>query len=148
MAQPFFDEGAPAPIRDPFDLDAPFWRAAADNRLVIQRCSDCRTWRWGPEWVCHVCHSLKFAYEEVRAEGRLYSWSRAWHAPLPALNAATPYLVGIVELHHAGNVRIVGNLLDNPETSPVIGSQLDAVFERHGGQSPGDPYGLIHWKVK
>ena len=49
-----------------------------------------------------------------RREGVIYSWERVWHPVHPALAGHGPYIVVLVELPHAGGVRMVGNLLGDP----------------------------------
>ncbi|WP_425567993.1 Zn-ribbon domain-containing OB-fold protein, partial [Postechiella marina] len=36
---------------------APFWEAAAEGRLVGQRCGSCDSWRWPPREHCPECHA-------------------------------------------------------------------------------------------
>jgi uncharacterized OB-fold protein len=55
-----------------------------------------------------------------------------------------PYIAVLVELPEAGNVRMVGNLLGDPEQKVVIGSEVEAVFEDHDGE---EPYTLVQWRV-
>ncbi|MCA9821810.1 MAG: OB-fold domain-containing protein, partial [Dehalococcoidia bacterium] len=61
-----------------------------------------------------------------------------------ALKDALPYLTVLIELPQAGNIRMVGNLLGDPEQEVVIGSEVEAVFEDHGGD---EPYTLVQWRV-
>jgi len=49
----------------------------------------------------------------------------------PALKNHGPYLAVLVELPHAGNVRMLGNLLGDPQQEVVIGAAVEAVFEPH-----------------
>ncbi len=42
-----------------------------------------------------------------------------------------PYLAVLVELPHAGGVRVVGNLLSDPMQAVAIGADVEGVFERH-----------------
>ena len=62
----------------------------------------------------------------------------------PALKDQGPYLVVLVELPGADNVRVVGNLLGDPEADVVIGSEVRAVFEHHGEAEP--PFTLLQWE--
>ena len=64
----------------------------------------------------------------------------------PALKEQGPYLVVLVEFPQAGDVRIVGNLLGDPEQDVEIGAEVEAVFEHHRDDDP--PYTLIQWQVK
>jgi hypothetical protein len=50
-----------------------------------------------------------------------------------------------VELPHAGNVRMVGNLLGDPMQAVVIGADVEGVFEHHPESDP--PYSLLQWRT-
>lgn len=135
---------APTPARD--GLDAPFWEGLAQDKLLLQRCNSCGRWQWGAEWVCHRCHSLDLRFEETEATGSIYSHQRVWHPVHPALADQGAFVIVLVELPHADNVRMVGNLLGDPMQDLVIGAQVDGVFEHHRDNDP--PFTLLHWQVR
>lgn len=147
MGASYLPEVLPRPCPEASGLDLPFWEAAARERLAIQRCSDCATWRWGAEWICFRCHSTNYRYEEVDPTGLLCSWTRVWMPGLPALKDAAPYLVVLVELPQAGSVRLIGNLLDDAERDPRIGESVRAVFEHHAPEGCS-PYTLVQWRAE
>ena len=62
-------EGLPAPAADVDGLGAEYWDAAKEHRLLVQRCNACQNWQWGPEHICHECHSFDLGYEEVEPTG-------------------------------------------------------------------------------
>ncbi|MEX1102941.1 MAG: zinc ribbon domain-containing protein, partial [Dehalococcoidia bacterium] len=117
----YLPDGLPAPAPYPDGLAAEFWDATKRHELLVQRCNTCRGWQWGPEYLCYHCHSFDLGYERVSGRGRIYSWERSWYPVHPALKDATPYLVVLVELPDADNVRMVGNLLGDPMQSVPIG---------------------------
>ena len=141
----YLHAGLPMPKASADGLDSPFWDGLRDERLLLQRCNNCERWQWGPEFVCHRCHSFDLRYEETQAEGILYSHERVWHPVHPALADQGPYIVALVELPHADNVRIVGNLLGDPRQPLDIGSRVRAVYEHHNDDDP--PHTLLQWVV-
>jgi uncharacterized OB-fold protein len=136
----------PAPAPAPDGLDAPYWDGTRAGELRVQRCRACGTWQWGPEWICHACLSFDVGWERVEPRGRIYSWERAWHPVHPALKGHPPYVVVLVELPHAGSVRMVGNLLGDPHQAVTIGADVEAVFEHHDDAAP--PYTLVQWRPR
>jgi uncharacterized protein len=142
-ANGYLRPGLPVPVPAPDGLDAPFWQGLRDERLVLQRCSACRGWQWGPEWVCHRCRSFDVAYDETEPTGVIYSHQRIWHPVHPALAEQGPYIVVLVELPHAGGVRMVGNLLGDPRQELIIGTPVHGVFEHHDDADP--PFTLLQW---
>jgi len=141
----YLPEGLPAPMPSRDGLDTPYWEGLKNNQLVVQRCTSCRNRQWGPEWLCHACHSFELGWEEIEGKGRIYSWERVWHPVHPALKDHGPYLVVLVELPEAGNIRMVGNLLGEPTQDVVIGAPVQAVFEHH--REAPIPFTLLQWEL-
>lgn len=139
---PYLPPGLPMPAASPDGLDKEYWEATRRHELVVQRCNACQAFQWGPEWLCNACHSFDMGWHRVSGRGRIYSWERVWHPVHPALKDACPYLVVLVELPDAGNVRMVGNLLGNAEDPVVIGTEVEAVFEDH----PEVEIALVQWR--
>lgn len=133
----------PAPMAD--GLDGPYWDGLREEKIRLQRCNQCNGWQWGPEWVCHQCLSFNMGFAEVPPVGRIFTWQRVWHPVHPALSEQGPYIVVVVELPGANNVRVVGNLLGDPHQTVVIGAAVEAVFEHHDAAEP--PYTLLQWQV-
>jgi uncharacterized OB-fold protein len=63
----------------------------------------------------------------------------------PALKGHGPYIVVLVELPDAVNVRMLGNLVGDPRQEVHIGAEVEVVFEPHDDAKP--PFTLVHWTV-
>ena len=135
---------APAPAND--GLDKPYWEGARAHKLMVQRCNQCKQYQWGPEQICNHCHSFDLGWAEVAGTGRIYSYERIWHPVHPVLKERGPYLVVLIELPQAGNVRMVGNLLGDGRQEVIIGSAVEAVYEEHN-EDPKNPFTLVQWKL-
>jgi uncharacterized OB-fold protein len=146
MNAPYLPSGLPIPVPEPDGVSAPYWNGLREGVLRVQRCAHCKTWQFGPEWICHGCLRFDPQWTEVEPTGRIYSWERVWHPVHPALKERGPYLVVLVELPHAGNVRMVGNLLGDALQDVDIGAQVDGVFEHHPDAAP--PYSLLQWRLR
>jgi uncharacterized OB-fold protein len=144
MATTYLPSALPVPRPSVDGLDTPYWEATRRHELLVQRCNVCGTWQWGPEWICHGCRSFDLGWTPIEGRGRIYSWERVWHPVHPALKDACPYLVVLVELPEAGNVRMVGNLLGDPLQQVSIGAEVGAVFEDH----PEDEFTLVQWRTR
>ncbi len=141
----YLPEGLPAPAPLPDGLDAPYWEGTRAHELRVQECNACGTCQWGPEWICHKCLSSDLGWKTLEPRGRIYSWERVWHPVHPALVDAVPYVVVLVELPQAENIRMIGNLVGDPEQAVPIGAEVEPVFEDH---ADGDtPYTLVQWRV-
>ena len=129
----------------PNDLDRPYWEGLSNNELNVQQCQACQTWQWGPEYICHQCHSDRVAFVTVAASGIIYSYERVWHPVHPALAEQGPYIVVLVELPAAGNIRLVGNLLGDATQPVTIGAQVRGVYEHH--LDADTPFTLLQWEL-
>ncbi len=139
----YLPAGLPAPAPSPDGLDTEYWKAASEDRLVVQRCQSCGRHQWGPEWICSNCRSFDLGWAEVEPRGVIYSWERIWHPVHPAVAEACPYVVVLVELPHADGVRMVGNLVGEATDPVEIGAAVEAVFEHHEGERP---FTLVQWR--
>jgi uncharacterized protein len=115
----YLPAGLPAPVTESDGLDLPYWEGTRQGVLKVQRCGACNTWQWGPEWLWHPVHA--------------------------ALRDHGPYIAALVELPHAGNIRMLGNLLGDPHQEVTIGSAVQAVFEPH--DDAASPYTLVQWRI-
>lgn len=142
----YLNPGLPRPAPAPDGLDKPFWEGLAQDELWLQKCEACGRFQWGPEWLCHRCHGDQLVYEQVEPTGIIYSYERVWHPVHPALREQGPYLVVLVEIPHADQVRLVGNLLGDPVQKVQIGGSVEAFFEHHTDVEAG--FSLLQWRAR
>jgi uncharacterized protein len=139
----YLPEVLPAATPTPDGRDKEFWEALNRHQIVVQRCNSCGNLQMEPEWLCHKCRSFDRGWQEVSGRGRIYSWVRIWHPTPGALKDSCPYLVVLVELPDANNLRIAGNLLGDPHQEVEIGAPVEAVFEDHKERG----YTLLQWRL-
>lgn len=144
MSDYYLEAGLPQPVAS--ELDQPFWAGLRENELRLQRCSACNRFQWGPEHICHRCLHDDLIYAAVPADGIIYSYERVWHPVHPALKSQGPYLVVLVSLPQADDVRLVGNLLGDAEQPVQIGHAVEGVFEHHDDAEA--PFTLLQWRLK
>ncbi len=136
----YLPEGMPLPAPMPDGLDAPFWEATRQHKLVVQRCHTCGTFQFGPEWICHKCRANEMGWVQCSGRGKIYAFERVWHPVHKALRDKGPYLIALVELPDAGKVRMVGNLLGDPQQDVKIGDDVEVVWEDHQDVT------LVQWR--
>tara|TARA_Y100000588_G_C13727313_1_gene699912 strand:- start:36 stop:323 length:288 start_codon:yes stop_codon:yes gene_type:complete len=94
--------------------------------------------------MCHTCNSFELDWVAVEPTGKIYSWQRPHHPVHNALSDRGPYIIVLVELPHADDIRMVGNLLGDPSQDIEIGAPVSVVFE----DREGDPdFTLVQWEV-
>ena len=140
----YLHPGLPQPVPAPDGLDQAFWQGLAQDQLLLQRCQSCQKFQWGPEWVCHRCLSFDLDFAQVEPKGIIYSFERVWHPVHPALKDQGAYLVVLVALPQADDVRMVGNLLGDPEQRVDIGAPVHGVFEHHDADTS---FTLLQWEL-
>jgi uncharacterized OB-fold protein len=121
----------PRPVPAPDELSAAYWAAAAQGVLTVARCSACG-WRTVPPTpVCPHCHSCEpaYAFEPVSGHGVVRSWTVIRQAMLPGFDTEVPYLLVDVELAEQAELRLIGRLLDGPDTPLRPGVAVRAAFE-------------------
>jgi uncharacterized protein len=145
MTQSYLPPGLPIPVPERNGLSAPYWAGLRQGVLKVQRNPRTGAWQWPAQWIAYDDQGFDLEWVEVAPRGRIYSWTRVWHPVHPALKDACPYIVVVVELPQAGNVRMLGNLLGDPHQPVRIGADVEAVFEHHPDADP--PYSLAQWRV-
>jgi len=88
---------------------APFWAAAKENRLLIQRCRSCARYYFYPRPWCPHCFSEDVEWHQVSGRGRLASYIINYR-PLPPADHTGPQIIALVELDEG--VRLLTNIID------------------------------------
>jgi len=106
-------------------VDFPFWEGLGQGVVRMQRCDKCSKWIWPAEWRCGECGSWDLHWEEVEGTGTVNAWERTHYNFVPAFKDMLPYVNVLVELPHAGKVKLVGVLLE-PSAGVKIGAPVIA----------------------
>lgn len=110
----------------------PFWKAAAERRLVAPRCSDCGTFRMPPSPFCHECQSQRIDWIELSGRGIVYSFTVVRRALIPQLAGSIPHIIAVIELPDAGGVRLVSNVIDVDPAAVRIGMAVTVAWDDVG----------------
>jgi uncharacterized OB-fold protein len=99
------------------EFNAPYWTAAREGRVLLQRCLDCGLVWHPPAPTCPGCRSHAVSWVASSGQGTLYSYTRVEHSVHPAVADAVPYLVALVELDEGP--RFVCTLIEVDDTSTL-----------------------------
>jgi uncharacterized OB-fold protein len=116
----------PAPLPDP--LTQFFWDAAADGKLMIQRCNECGQHIHPPRPVCRKCLSTDLAPVEVSGRATLYAWTVAEQAFHPYFADKLPYVYATVELEEQ-RTKLITNIVGFPIDELRADMPVEVVFE-------------------
>jgi hypothetical protein len=128
MSERFFPDSMPPPLADTTTL--PFWEAAAEHRLVVQRCTSCGHTRLPPAPVCPECRSAESDWQEVSGRGEVYTHTSV-HRPIAA-EQPLPFVIAVIALEDSGGLRIISNLVGVEPDAVAIGMPVELVWEDMG----------------
>ncbi len=106
-----------------------FWEGCKRHELLVQRCQQCRKYRFFPGPTCPHCNSGDLAWVRVSGKGEVYSWIVVTHNIHPAFAGDVPYVVVVAELEEQEGLRIPGNLIDCEAGAIRGGMPVEVVFE-------------------
>ncbi|MEV5948236.1 OB-fold domain-containing protein [Streptomyces sp. NPDC051993] len=125
------------------DDGAPFWEYAARGELRVQACAApaCGRLRFPPRPCCPHCQSFDSEWRRVSGRGRIWSYVFPHPPLLPDYAAQAPYNAVIVELAEDPLIRLVGNVVAEPDApldsvDPArlrIGARVQVAFTETDG---------------
>ncbi|MGH7774170.1 MAG: Zn-ribbon domain-containing OB-fold protein [Candidatus Binatia bacterium] len=123
------------PLPEITPVTQPFWEAAKDKRLVLQRCNSCGSFVWCPRPYCSECGSNQLVWTPVSGRGTIYSFTiirEVVGRGARGFEKEIPYVVAWIDLEEGP--RLVSNIVQCPIDKVEIGMPVEAVFEE---ASPG-----------
>lgn len=118
-------QSKPQPVGN--ELSRPYWEAARQGRLVLQRCGRCGKLRHYPRLLCDQCHAREVAWVPASGRGRIHSWTVCHHVFHPGFARDVPYTLVTVDLDEG--VRALGRWTG---AQPAIGVPVQGRFEVEG----------------
>lgn len=125
MSRRFFPDSMPSPLADAITL--PFWEAAAEHRLVVQRCTACGRTRLPPAPLCAWCHSTDADWKSLSGRGEVYTYTVV-HRPIAA-DQPLPTVIAVIALEDSEGLRMISNLVDSDPDEVAIGAPVELVWE-------------------
>jgi len=109
----------------------PYWAAARDDRLVVQQCTRCGTFRMPPAPLCFRCRSKDTAWVELPGTGTVYASTIVRHPLHRGLADVVPYVSAIIELDgtQGEGARMLANVIDCDPEEIRIGTHVEIAFD-------------------
>jgi uncharacterized protein len=104
----------------------PFWRAARNHQLVLQRCDNCSKIIFYPRVACPNCLSSNISWFEASGRGTVYSYTIIWRAAAKVFEKDIPYVYAIIELEEGA--RMISNIINMKGSKPTIGMKVKVTF--------------------
>ncbi len=118
------------PVPRPYQDSKPYWDAAKENRLLLQRCRDCNRFQFFPRGVCSHCLGSALDWAESSGRGVVHTFTIANRAPHPGFADNLPCVIAIIELQEG--VRMMSNIVNCKPETVRIDMPVKVVFEAAG----------------
>jgi len=123
MATPHTDRRISDPSLNPGD--EPYFKAAAEGRLVIKKCNTCGKVHHYPRALCPFCWSGDVQWHRTSGEGTIYTFS------VTRRGAGAPYCIAYVTLDEGPT--LMSNVVDADLDEVRIGQRVQVVFKKSEG---------------
>lgn len=120
----------PIPVAD--ESSRPFWEAAKERRLEVQRCGSCGYYNHPPRPFCDACLGQQLSFVPVSGRGTVYSFTVMHQRDVAGFEDEAPFLNIVVELAEQVQLLMVSNLPLAERAKVRIGAAVELYFEDRG----------------
>jgi len=118
-----YDKLVPSPTPE----TQPFWDGLKEERLLLQKCSDCGKVRHYPRPMCDACYSMNVEWIDAAGTGTIHSWTITHYAFHPGWKGDLPYTLLTVDLPEG--VRMNAQARGIPEEALRVGLPVKVAFD-------------------
>ena len=108
-------------------IDAPYWKAAAEEKLVIQRCRACGKRQFYPRVACVGCFSGDLDWIQAKGDGTVHSFSWVLVPRNPAFKEEAPICYANIILEEG--VILESRIVGEKAKSVRIGDKVIVRFQ-------------------
>jgi len=120
------------PVPVPDELSRPFWDAAKERCIVIQRCRACGYYNHPPRRFCDACLAQDLHFQSVSGRGSVFSFTVMHQRDVAGFEEDAPFINIVVELVEQPNLLMVSNLPIADRAKVRIGAAVQVDFEDRG----------------
>lgn len=121
------------PTPEPTEEVVPVLEAAAEGKLLIQRCSACGEHQFYPRVLCTHCGAGTPEWVEASGRGRVHTFSVVHRNGMPGWRDEVPYVVAVIELEEGP--RIMTNVVDCDPGDVSVEMPVEVTFVEQGEQT-------------
>ncbi len=118
----------PKPVPPIHPWTEPFWKAAREGKLLIQRCEECHRPIFYPRLNCPNCLSNQLTWIESTGRGRIYTFSVVQNNAPSAFLDDMPFVIAIVRLDEG--VQMMTNIVGCDPGQVRCDMPVTVVFEK------------------
>ncbi len=106
----------------------PYWNAANEGKLIIQRCLDCQKHIFYPRICCPFCFSDRIEWVPASGKGRVYTYTVVRSNAPSAFIGDMPFVIAIVRLEEG--VQMLTNIVGCDPDEVRCEMPVEVTFER------------------
>ena len=114
------------PLPEPNPVTKPFWDAAREHRLLIQRSLKTGRHIFYPRAISPYGAGDSLEWVQASGKGTVYSFTVARRPTSPQWGSEPPYVIAVVEL--AEGVHMTGNVVDCNPDDVRVGMAIEAAY--------------------
>jgi uncharacterized protein len=121
----------PGPWRPPVEstwLTEPFWLAAREHRLIVQRCPSCGKYIFRPQYACTNCLTTPLEWVDATGYGVINSYSVVRRPAYPEL----PDVYVVLALEMEEGWFMMSNLIGCQVEDVRVGMEIQTTFVDYG----------------
>ena len=115
------------PLPELTNLTRPFWEAAKEGKLLVQRCCNCGERIFYPRNICTNCMSSNLEWVQVEGRGKVHTFTIVHYPPFPSFQNDVPYVLAVIELKEGP--RMLTNIVECSTEKVNIGMEVEVVFD-------------------
>ncbi|SEN04703.1 hypothetical protein SAMN05192533_108158 [Mesobacillus persicus] len=110
--------------------NSPYWDAADQHELRLQKCMSCGEYAHPPGPSCAKCGGTELSWETFGSDvkGTIYSYVISYRPFLPGFQDDLPLVIAQVELENPSGVKILGNVIESNHEEIKIGKPVQMVW--------------------
>ena len=126
------------PLPQPDGVNAEYWQAAVDGRLLIQQCPKCGHKQWYPRALCTACGADP-EWLECSGLGTVHTFTVIRQFGMKPFRDELPYVIAMIELEEGP--LMFGNVTDCDVDDVTIGTPVEVWFTK-----AADDVGVASWR--
>jgi uncharacterized OB-fold protein len=113
------------------EISRPYWNAAREGILRLQRCRTCERVIHYPRLWCPQCWSTDIGHFDASGKGEVVTYTIVHDSPFEAFDSHVPYVLAIVQLEEGPTM--LSNIIGPDAMVVAIGDPVVVRFEKRNG---------------
>lgn len=107
----------------------PFFDAAREEKLLIQRCTHCGKHQFYPRKICIHCGDEGVEWVEATGKGKVHTFTVV-HRGIPGWVEGGPYVAAVIDLEEGA--RMTSNVVECSPADVSVGMPVEVTFVDEG----------------